>query len=258
MTFPIWIDVGLFKLHPHVLFEALAYFIGFRVYLYTRRKERLRADKSMWIIVGAILGAAIGSKVLYWLEDPRLFIDNWNSYTYLMGGKTIIGGLLGGLIGVEWVKKRLGVTQSTGDDMTLPIILGMAIGRIGCFMTGLDDHTYGTPTVWVTGVDFGDGVSRHPTQLYEMAFLLLLGIFLLRVKKRMRLPDGAVFQLFMTGYLAFRLGIDFVKPTPHPYLGLNNIQLACLIGLIYYIGLMRKWLRAPHNPQLEETRDASQ
>ncbi len=256
MTFPIWIDLGLFKLHPHVLFEALAYFIGFRVYLYTRRKERLPTDKSIWIIVGAILGAALGSKVLYWLEDPRLLVDNWNSYTYLMGGKTIVGGLLGGLIGVEWVKKRIGVTQSTGDDMALPIILGMAIGRIGCFMTGLDDHTYGTPTGWVTGIDFGDGVSRHPTQLYEIAFLLLLGSCLLGVKNRMRLPDGAVFQLFMTGYLAFRLGIDFIKPTPHPYLGLNNIQLACLAGLIYYISIMRKWLQPPHNTRMEESRDA--
>ncbi len=256
MTFPIWIDLGLFKLHPHVLFEALAYFIGFRVYLYTRRKERLPAVKSIWIIVGAILGAALGSKVLYWLEDPRLTIDNWNNYTYLMEGKTIVGGLLGGLIGVEWVKKRIGVTQSTGDDMALPIILGMAIGRIGCFMTGLDDHTYGTPTGWVTGVDFGDGVSRHPTQLYEIAFLLLLGLFLIGVKNRRRLPDGAVFQLFMTGYLAFRLGIDFIKPTPHPYLGLNNIQLACLIGLFYYISLMRQWLRAPHNSRMEESSDA--
>lgn len=243
MTFPIWIDLGFVKLHPHTVFEALAYFIGFRVYLYTRNKEKLSIAQGMWVVVGAILGAALGSKALYWLEDPLRTLENWNSYTYLMEGKTIVGGLLGGLIGVEWMKKRVGITRSTGDDMALPIIIGMIIGRIGCFMTGLDDHTYGTATSWVTGVDFGDGIPRHPTQLYEMAFLLLLGGLLYRLKSRKSLYDGATFQFFMTGYLTFRLVIDFIKPTPHPYLGLNNVQLACLVGLIYYLPLIYKRLK---------------
>jgi prolipoprotein diacylglyceryltransferase len=254
MTFPIWINLGFIKLHPHMTFEALAYFIGFRVYLHTRSKEKLPPEQGMWVIVGAILGAAIGSKVLYWLEDPVKWIENWRSYTYLMEGKTIIGGLIGGLVGVEWIKKRVGITRSTGDDMVLPIILAMAIGRVGCFMTGLDDHTYGTPTSWITGIDFGDGIPRHPTQLYEIIFLLLLGILLLNWKRRMSMPttpahltfktipDGALFQLFMTGYLSFRLVIDFIKPTPHPFLGLNNVQIACLVALIYYIFLLRKWI----------------
>jgi prolipoprotein diacylglyceryltransferase len=254
MTFPIWINLGFIKLHPHMVFEALAYFIGFRVYLHTRNKDKLPIEKGMWVIVGAILGAAIGSKVLYWLEDPVKLMENWRSYTFLMEGKTIVGGLLGGLIGVERIKKRVGITRSTGDDMVLPIMLGMAIGRIGCFMTGLDDHTYGTPTTWITGIDFGDGILRHPTQLYEIIFLLLLSGLLLIWKRRIRLrvslspptsttiPDGAIFQLFMTAYLSFRLLIDFIKPTPHPYLGLNNIQLACLAGLIYYVFLLSKWI----------------
>ncbi|OXM83853.1 prolipoprotein diacylglyceryl transferase [Paenibacillus rigui] len=258
MTFPIWINLGFTKLHPHILFEALAYFIGFRVYLMTRSKDKLPVEQGMWVIVGAILGAAVGSKVLYWLEDPLKTIENWSSYTYLMEGKTIIGGLLGGLIGVEWIKKRIGITRSTGDDMALPIILGMAIGRIGCFMTGLDDHTYGTPTSWGTGVDFGDGIPRHPTQLYEITFLLLLGASLLYWKRRMNMrtipslsatrtiPEGALFQLFMTGYLLFRFGIDFIKPTPHPFLGLNNIQLASLVGLIYYVSVLCKWVGKTH------------
>jgi len=153
--------------------------------------------------------------------------------------------------------------------MALPLILGMAIGRIGCFMTGLDDHTYGTPTAWFTGIDFGDGIPRHPTQLYEIAFLLLLGILLLNWKRHIRLqlissstnsriiPDGAIFQLFMTGYLLFRFVIDFIKPTPHPYFGLNNVQLACLVGLFYYVPLIYKWMRKPIN-RVEESYHADQ
>lgn len=244
MTFPIWIDLGFIRLHPHPVFETLAYFIGFRIYWHTRRKERLSSEQGLWVLVGAILGAAIGSKALYWLEDPQQTIARWNSYAYLMGGKTIVGGLLGGLIGVEWMKKRAGITRSTGDDIALPVIAGMAIGRIGCFMAGLDDHTFGTPTTWKTGVDFGDGIPRHPTQLYELAFLLLLGGLLLWARTARRTgagdawPEGALFQSFMTGYLCFRFIIEFIKPTPHPYFGLSSIQLACAAGLLYYA-----WLR---------------
>jgi phosphatidylglycerol:prolipoprotein diacylglycerol transferase len=96
MHFPFWINLGFIKLHPHVVFETLAYFIGFRIYLYTRNKEKLPVQQAVWVIVAAIVGAAIGSKLLYWLEDPAKTLANWNQFTYMMEGKTIVGGLLGG------------------------------------------------------------------------------------------------------------------------------------------------------------------
>ncbi|PGV54136.1 prolipoprotein diacylglyceryl transferase [Bacillus sp. AFS037270] len=236
MHFPFYI----FGIHPHLLFETLAYFIGFRVYLYTRNKGRIPLDKAIWVVVGATLGAAIGSKVLYWFEDPIKTVENWNNFVYLAEGKTIVGGLIGGLIGVETAKKLIGWTRSTGDDFVLPLAVGMMIGRIGCFLTGLDDHTYGVPTSWITGVDFGDGVKRHPTQLYEICFLLLLVVVLFYLKRKQLGWEGLLFQLFMLCYLIFRLMIDFIKPTPHPYWILNNIQLASLLGILYYIWLVSK------------------
>lgn len=181
MQFPIYI----FGINPHLLFESLAYFIGFRVYLYTRNKERIPMDKALWVVVGAILGAAFGSKILYWFEDLKKTMENWNHFQYLMEGKTIVGGLLGGLMGVETAKKLIGWKRSTGDDFVLPLAVGMMIGRIGCFLTGLDDHTYGVATTWVTGVDFGDGIKRHPTQLYEVVFLLIVIFVLVQIKKGM-------------------------------------------------------------------------
>lgn len=98
----------------------------------------------------------------------------------------------------------------------------------------------------MTGVDFGDGIPRHPAQLYEIAFLLLLGVLVVKARQgKLALykgaPEGALFQTFMAGYLLFRLVIDFIKPTLHPYLGLNNVQVACLLGLVYYSFLVRRW-----------------
>ena len=241
MDFPVFIKVGPLSIHPHLLFETLAYFIGFRVYLYTRNKGRIPFDKAIWIVIGAIGGAAIGSKMLYWFEDPMKTLHNIINISYLMEGKTIVGGLLGGLIGVEITKKLVGWKRSTGDDFVIPLIVGMCIGRIGCFLTGLSDHTHGTPTNWITGVNFGDGVPRHPTQLYEIAYLLIVGVIIVSIKKKkLILWEGFLFQFFMLAYLLFRFFIDFIKPTPHPYLIFNNVQLAAMIGIAYYIFLIKR------------------
>lgn len=87
---------------------------------------------------------------------------------------------------MELTKRWVGWKHSTGDDFVYPLILGMGLGRIGCFLTGLDDHTYGTATSWVTGVDFGDGVLRHPTQLYEIVFLIVLALLLIPLYRQSR------------------------------------------------------------------------
>jgi prolipoprotein diacylglyceryltransferase len=171
---------------------------------------------------------------------------------YLMSGKTIVGGLVGGLITVELIKRYTRVRSSTGDLYAIPLALGIAVGRIGCFLTGLADNTYGDPTSLPWGINFGDGVSRHPTQLYEIVFLLgltpMLYVILKSVSTKPRtylqaFACGDVFKLFMIGYLCFRFFCDFIKPYPKVFLGLQGIQWACLIALLYYSGDIARWLR---------------
>jgi len=105
-----------------------------------------------------------------------------------MGGKTIVGALIGGLLAVELIKRYIGFSTSTGDLYAIPLAVGIAIGRIGCFLTGLSDNTYGIPTSLPWGIDFGDGISRHPTQLYEIIFLAALIPFLYRVLRDINSP----------------------------------------------------------------------
>jgi prolipoprotein diacylglyceryltransferase len=240
-------------LHAHAVFEFLAYTIGFQVYIKTNRATNIPFEKRIWIVIGAIAGAVFGSKFLFYFENPALTAAHLTDFQYLLGGKTIVGGLLGGVIGVEIAKKILGWTSRTGDAFVMPLIVGMSIGRIGCFLTGLQDDTCGGPTTWFTGVNFGDGIPRHPTQLYEIAFLLLLGAIIFVTSHRRKLPEGAQFQMFMFGYLLFRFGADFLKPYVHVIFGLCSIQIACILGMIYYAQFIPSWVRAPHsgNPSLE-------
>jgi len=222
----------------HTLVEASAYFVGFRYFLIERRRLALPAltdtDHSLWIGVAAILGAALGAKLGFWVEDPLRAFGDFPDWRRLLEGKTIVGALLGGLAGVEIVKRALGVRESSGDAFAFPLMLGMAIGRVGCFLAGLADHTFGNPTSLPWGVDFGDGVPRHPTQLYEIVFLIAWAALLYLRRGHLR-RTGDRFRGFMIGYLAFRLVIDAIKPVPYAYFGLvSGIQLLCLGGLCYY------------------------
>jgi prolipoprotein diacylglyceryltransferase len=219
--------------HPalHTLFETLAYVIGYQLYRRSRAQSGdILADDQRWIIIAAAaVGALLGSRILGVLEQaPRIGI-HWQSFL-LPGGKTIVGGLLGGWAAVEIAKRIRGIRSRTGDLFAVPLCIGIAVGRIGCFLAGLADDTYGMPTMAPWGIDFGDGIRRHPTQLYEIAFLLLLALFLHTFNKRPH-REGTTFRLFMAAYLAWRLMIDFIKPQP-TIAGLNLIQWACVAGLI--------------------------
>ena len=236
MQFPVLIPLGPWQLHPHALFEFLGYFLGFRLFLYLRRRspdDPVPVLNRFWAVAGAAVGGLIGSKLLFLLEDPALTLSQLHSPEYLIGGKTIVGGLLGGLIGVELTKKLIKEPSSTGDLFTFPLITGLVIGRVGCFLTGLADNTHGIATSLPWAVDYGDGVARHPTQLYEVGFLLLLALWLRWRQGRPHL-NGDLFRGFMLLYLAFRLAVEFIKPYPTPYLGLTAIQVACIGGLLYY------------------------
>lgn len=242
MRFPVLWTIGDFVVPAHAVFESLAYLVGFRVLLWRRRSEHdaIPGMTRFALVAAATAGAAAGSKLLVWLQHPAATWAHRGDPAAWLAGKTIVGGLLGGLLAVEALKRALGETRRTGDLFVLPLCVGMAIGRIGCFLAGLSDATYGNPTRLPWGIDLGDGLPRHPAPLYEIAALGAIAVWAVRARGRAGLLAGDVFRGFMSLYLAFRLALEAIKPGPFPYLGLSAIQLACLAGLAYYA---RDWKR---------------
>jgi 7,8-dihydro-6-hydroxymethylpterin dimethyltransferase len=235
----VTINIFGFPVTLHQVLELLAYGIGFRLYLYFRRRwpsgPALTWEQTAFVMIGAIFGAVIGSRLLALADCWPQFLAHPTDLRLIAGNKTIVGALLGGWIGVEIAKRRLGIGHPTGDIYVFPLIAGMCIGRIGCFLGGIEDHTYGIATSLPWGVDFGDGVRRHPAQLYEIAFLLCLaGFFGWRIRSlRQR---GCMFSHFMFGYLIFRFFAEFIKPgDPLPWIHLTAIQAASLGGVAYAI-----------------------
>lgn len=233
MTFPIPLPLFGQSVPAHFVFESFGYFTGARIYFIQRRRNGggLPLETNLWLLVGCIFGAWMGSKLLAWAETPSHYWAMRQDPGVLLGGKTIVGGLLGGWAGIEFAKQRLRITQSTGDLFVWPLAVGTAIGRIGCFLTGLTDHTYGVATTLPWGVDFGDGIARHPTQLYESLYAVLLATAVSWSAYR-DWPAGARFRCYFAGYFAFRFLVEFIKPRETPLLGLSAIQLASFVGAV--------------------------
>jgi phosphatidylglycerol:prolipoprotein diacylglycerol transferase len=98
----------------------------------------------------------------------------------------------------------------------------------------LEDGTYGIASNLPWAIDFGEGVRRHPTNLYEIVFWLLLWISLKFVEKNYKFSDGSKFKIFLSSYLVFRFMIEFIKPDYFFNFGLSVIQLVCIGGILYY------------------------
>jgi phosphatidylglycerol:prolipoprotein diacylglycerol transferase len=186
-----------------------------------QRSLGLTVRQRLGIGLGAFCGAMIGAKLPFVLADwPGLL----SGAAWFASGKTIVFGLVGGYLGVELAKDALGVTIKTGDSFAVPVAGAVAVGRLGCFSAGC---CFGKPTGGSWGIDFGDGILRHPTQLYESAFhATMLGVLIL-------LERGGLFprqriKLYFIAYLVYRFFSEWLRPEPILGLGLTGYQWASL------------------------------
>lgn len=248
MTFAFVITDGPTAAVVHAVFEYAGIGLGVALYRQARRSAGLAqvtAPGSFALIVGLLIGAALGNKLIFIVERPDLLLAWWQGGEPLRLGQSIVGGLLGGLIGIELAKVLTHQPASTGDLMVWPIAAGLALGRIGCFVAGLRDDTYGLPTSLPWGVDLGDGLARHPTALYEIVVVLLLAAALHRARVALAVVPGLAFKLFLASYLLWRLLGDLLKPVRVPYAGdLSGIQWACLLALLVYLPICLSAVRA--------------
>jgi phosphatidylglycerol:prolipoprotein diacylglycerol transferase len=229
----------------HLIFDVAAWLSAWAMGSYVarryRRAEGMRtplSDPGYFVALG--LGAIAGALLLGSL--------NMRLAGFWQVGHSIAGAVAGGIVGVELFKRARGIRGSTGCQFVAPLAIGIAVGRLGCFFAGLPDYTYGTPTELAWGVDFGDGVARHPVQLYESAAMLLFLVFYLRglaVDSQLVRRQG--FYLFVGWYAVQRFAWEFLKPYPSLVGPFNVFHLICIVLVGYSVFMMRQSdeLRAP-------------
>ena len=176
--------------------------------------------------VALALGAVAGA----WL------LGSANSLRSLVAAPShsIAGALAGGIVAVELWKRLHGVRVSTGGALVLPLAVGIAVGRLGCLFAGLPDYTYGTPAGLPWAVDLGDGIGRHPVQLYES--LAMAGFAAAYLHARIGNAEWArhhAFHAMIIFYAGQRFGWEFLKPYP-AVLGPLNLFHLVMLGLVAY------------------------
>ncbi|MDF0517206.1 prolipoprotein diacylglyceryl transferase [Bradyrhizobium yuanmingense] len=212
----------------HTLFDILAWLAAAAaVYWLSRRGLQFPSQSfALPYVAALVFGAGVGA---YLFGSANLWLSGQSGIA-----RSIEGGLAGGIVAIEHYKWSAGVTVRTGARFALPLALGIAIGRIGCYLAGLDDFTYGTPTTLPFGHDFGDGVRRHPVQLYESAAMALFAlVYVVAVLNRHAFTITNGFYLVLAYYGTQRFLWEFLKPYGTLIGPLTLFHLLSLSVLLY-------------------------
>lgn len=224
----------------HFVFDLLALVSGVLTSLWFRRRYALQrpvgishSNQHHYYLLALLLGLAVGSTLFGTL----------NLHLAGHGGiaKSMLGGIFGAIVAAEVFKYFAGIRQSTGLYFVPGLIVLIAVGRIGCFLAGLPDFTYGTATSLPWGVDFGDGVLRHPVQCYETFTLLaFLAVLLFSYPRQPQVWQRQGFYVFVLVYAGQRFLWEFLKPYPPLLAGLNLFHLLSLALLVYALLMLNR------------------
>jgi len=252
---PVLFHVGPVAVRTHDVFVLLGVATALAV-LWWRRRNEPSDPRFAALVAGGLLTGAIFAKIgtgwqyVAYSEQPTV-VGLW-----LNGGQSVLGGLAGAYVGVLLAKRLVGYQGSTGDWFAPAVAAGLAVGRIGCFLT----EQIGAPTTLPWGISVSaetaaampycpgcaTGMAMHPSFLYEILFHLTAFVLLVKLSGRLGRP-GDTFKLYLVAYALFRFGIEFVRENPEMALGLSGSQIFLLLtiplGVAYY-GWRRSTRRA--------------
>jgi phosphatidylglycerol:prolipoprotein diacylglycerol transferase len=217
------------------------------VVLWTMREVRRGANLSYdTILTAALIGIPSGVIISRLLH----VLDRWDFYSQNPGlifgfeGLTIWGAVLGATLGIWIYSKFSNFKFGYFADLVAPgVILAQAVGRVGCTLNGC---CYGTETSLPWGIVYTNpqsyaplGVAVHPTQIYEIIYLLIIFGVIFKLRGRFK-PDGSLFLIYLSIYSLWRVGIDFLRDyeTPPLIFGLHQAQIIGIIVLAIAVPML--------------------
>ncbi|WP_342736469.1 prolipoprotein diacylglyceryl transferase family protein [Bradyrhizobium sp. B117] len=216
----------------HTIFDIAAWLAAAAaVYWLSRQRLRFPAQSfELPYIAALVFGAGLGA---YLFGSVNLWLSGQSGTA-----RSVEGALAGGIVAIELYKWTAGIAVRTGARFALPLALGIAIGRLGCYFAGLDDFTYGTAMALPWGHDFGDGILRHPVQLYESAAMALFAqLYVLAVVNRNAFVITNGFYLVLAFYGAQRFLWEFLKPYG-PLIGPFTLFHLLSLSILLYAAVM--------------------
>ncbi len=213
---PILLRIGPLTLRTYGLMLALGFLAGIWLAVGRAKRRGFDPDTVLDLCFYLIVGGILGARALYVMEYPFYYLANPLSILKIWeGGLVFYGGLIGAAaVFVLFGRLRRLDLPALADVLTPSVILGQAIGRLGCFAAGC---CHGLPTERWWGVTFTDpltlaprDVAIHPTQLYFAAADLALFTVLPAIDRRRRFA-GQTLVAYLGLYAVVRFGLEFLR-----------------------------------------------
>ncbi len=256
------LHLGSLAFPSHDVFVFLGAVAAALVFSNETRRRGAADERLLWIVAGTLIAGAIGAKLATVWRYVEITGDSSLEGMLLRGGRSILGGLAGAYVGAVVTKRLVGYPRKTGDLFAPAVALGMAIGRVGCFLS----EQVGTPTTLPWGLRLSDatlaripncpycrpGVALHPSFLYEIAFHLgMFFILLAYLRPRVRV-EGDLFKIYLLAYAVFRFFVEFVRGNVAVWHGLSGSQLflipSAMLLVAYFV--RRRWSPPAENAAL--------
>ncbi len=249
----------------HAVFVALGLAAAGAVFLVEKRRRGVSDPRLAYIVLGAILGAAVFSRLGTWAQhlDPSQNLSLIDQLAY--GNASMLSALVGAWLGVHVAKRIVRFPGRTGDLFAPAVALAMVIGRIGCLLT----EEPGTPTGAAWGIVLEPaaaarvraeaGVPLHPSFVYEIAFHAAAFVLLWFWLRHRPIAAGETLTLFIAAYGLFRFGVEFVRGNEVAWIGLTRPQLFLAVTIPLLLARIvwmarRGGLRETSQPEAEPGR----
>ncbi|MFX0548359.1 prolipoprotein diacylglyceryl transferase [Hathewaya histolytica] len=242
---PILFSIFGLEIKGYGLMIAIGVLSALMILLNISRKRGYNEDNVWSIFFYAIIGGAVGGKLLWVITDIKLIIDEPSILLNLGYGFVIYGAIIGGVIAIYMACKKYNWNTLKFLDIAVPCVaIAQGFGRIGCLFAGC---CYGAHTDSHLGIVFENslfappGVRLHPTQIYSSIFDFLLGAFLLLYLKKDH-KDGQVFGAYIISYSIGRFLIEFLRDDPRGSVGiLSTSQFIAIFTLIFGVLIFSRY-----------------
>jgi len=246
---PTLIKFANLTIYSYGFMVALGFSIA-TLLIYKRASEvGLDKNKVIDMAIITLVGGIVGARLFYILLNTGYYAARpFEIFDLSKGGLVWYGGFIVGLISLIAYAKRNGIKAWAGADLIAPYVaLAQSFGRIGCFLNGCcfgieagHSHPFGV-------VFPGDGIMRHPSQLYSAAALLGIFVILRMWQDREHFP-GEVFLGYCILYAVKRFVMEFMRgDNPHIFYGLTISQCISLavgaVAIIFFLYKAIKWKR---------------
>ena len=234
---PILIDFGSFTIYSYGFFVAAAFLLGLAIAAWHAREKGM--DYSLVPDLGfyLILGAIVGSRLLYVLIHPQYFLENpLHIIQFWKGGLVFLGGaIVGTIVALVYLNYKNQSFWSWADAFAPGIAAGQAVGRIGCLMAGC---CYGEICSLPWAITFTDpntlapaGIPLHPTQIYHSLAGIVTFLLLVAFRNKTRI-SGHLFAMLLVVYGIFRFTIEFFRGDDRGFIWLLSTTQYLSLGII--------------------------